>query len=83
MGLLHIHYIKKYNDEIGGVGIAENLRNYYIIYFWVSNRKWWWYIYFGLLVSSTRMHIFSTDACIIWMVLQGDIDYIVMILERQ
>ena len=27
-----------------GVGIPDNLRNYYMIYFWVRNRKWWWYI---------------------------------------
>ena len=31
---------------MGGVGIADNLRNYYRIYSWVSNRKWWWYIFF-------------------------------------
>ena len=33
---------QKYNKEMGGVGIADNLRNYYMIYFGVWNRKWWW-----------------------------------------
>ena len=28
------------------VGIADNPRKYYRIYFGVRKRKWWWYIFF-------------------------------------
>ena len=41
-----MNYTKKHNNEMGGVGIADNIRNYYRIYIWVRNRKWWWYILF-------------------------------------
>ena len=39
---LHMKYIKKYNNKIGGAGIADSIRKYYRIYILVSNRKWWW-----------------------------------------
>ena len=38
--------INTYNDKMGGVGIANNPRNYYRIYFGVIKRKCWWYILF-------------------------------------
>ena len=49
---LRMKYINKYNNEMVGVGIAENIRNYYRIYFWVRNRKWWWYIYVGFIPTN-------------------------------
>ena len=42
--LLYMNYINKYNNSLVGVGISDNLRNYYGVYFGVRNRKWWWYI---------------------------------------
>ena len=41
-----MNYIKKYNNEMWGVGISDKLRNYYRIGFWVRNRKLWWLIFF-------------------------------------
>ena len=41
---------KKYNNKMGGVGIADNPKNHYGIYFGVSKRKWWWYILFWSVV---------------------------------
>ena len=38
--------INKYNNKMGGVGIADNHRNYYSIYFRVRNRNLWRYIFF-------------------------------------
>ena len=29
---LHMNYIKKYNNEMGGDGTSDNIRNYYRIY---------------------------------------------------
>ena len=37
-----MNYIRKYNNEMGGDGINDNVRNYYRIYIWLRNRKWWW-----------------------------------------
>ena len=44
--LLRMNCTKKYNDKMGGVGIADKPRSYYRIYFGVSKMKWWWYILF-------------------------------------
>ena len=62
---------KKYKNKMGGLGIADNPRNYYRVYFGVRNRKWWWYILFW--------HTLSTYAFITCMVLQENIDYLIMI----
>ena len=51
---------KKYNNKMGGVGIADNPRNYYRIYFGVRKRKWWWYIFFWAVV------VILTNAYIIY-----------------
>ena len=37
---------KKYKNKMVGVGISDDPRNYYRIYFGVRKRKWWWYIFF-------------------------------------
>ena len=57
---LHINYINKYNNEMGGSGIADNLSNYYRIYFWARKRKWWWHIFFW------GVGVILRDACIIY-----------------
>ena len=41
---------KKYDNKMGGVGISDNPRNYYRIYFGVRERAWWWYILFWAVV---------------------------------
>ena len=46
-----MNYVNKYYYEIGCVGIADNLMNYYILYFGVRNRKGWWYILFWDIFS--------------------------------
>ena len=43
---LRMNCTKKYNNKMGGVGIADNPINYYRVYFGVRKRKWWWYIFF-------------------------------------
>ena len=42
--------IKKYKNKMGGVGIADNLKNCYRIFSGVRKRKWWWYILFWSVV---------------------------------
>ena len=46
MRFLRMNCINKYNNKMGGVGIADNPRSYYRIYLGVRKRKWWWYILF-------------------------------------
>ena len=41
-----MNYINKYNNTMGDVGIDDNPRNYYRIYFGLRKRKWWGYILF-------------------------------------
>ena len=35
-----MNYINKYNNEMGGDDIADQLRRYYRIYLCLRNRKW-------------------------------------------
>ena len=76
-------YINKCNTEMGGVGIADNLRNYYRIYFGEGRGSGGGKFYFGLLVSSSIMRTLFTYAFITCTVLQGNIYYLIMILERK
>ena len=46
-----MNYSNKYNNEIGDVKISDELRNYYMKSFGVSNRKWRWYILFWDVVD--------------------------------
>ena len=61
---------KKYSNKMGGVGIADNPRNYYRIYFGVRKRKLWCvvviltnayiiYICINNMSSTPRKHILS------------------------
>ena len=43
---------------MGGVGIDDNPRNYYSVYFGVKKRKWLWYILFwdvGVILTNAYM----------------------------
>ena len=64
--LLRMKCTNKYNNKMGGVGIVDNPRNYYRIYFRV-------------LLSSSRMNALSTYAFIACTIVQGKIYYIVMV----
>ena len=56
--LLRMKCTNKYNNKIGGVGIVDNSRNYYRIYFRV-------------FLSSSRMHALSTYVFIACTLVQG------------
>jgi hypothetical protein len=52
---LRLNYINKYNQEMGGVDIADQLRGCYRIDRFVRNRKWWWSMLFwsiGVLLTN-------------------------------
>ena len=52
---LRLNQINKYNLEMGGVDIADQLRGVYRIDRWVRNWKWWWSILFWSIgVSRTN-----------------------------
>ena len=58
MRFLRMNCIKKYNNKMERVGIADNPRNYYRIYFGLRKRKWWWYILFwSVVVILKNAHI--------------------------
>ena len=55
---LRMNCTKKFNNKMGGVGIDDNPRNYYRIYFGARERKWWWYICFcAVVVILTNAYI--------------------------
>ena len=53
---LRLNINDDYNNDMGGVDIANQLRNYYRFDHWMRLRKWWWPIFFWsigiLLVNS-------------------------------
>ena len=46
---LRMNTINEYNNTMGGVDLADQLRGTYCIYKVVLNIKWWWYILFWLI----------------------------------
>ena len=68
MRFICMNCINKFNNKIGGVGIDDKPRNYYRIYFGLSKRK-------------SKIHTLSTYAFIKWTILQGNIDYLIMIYK--
>jgi len=55
MEFLRLNQINKYNMEMGGVDIADQLRGVYRLDRWVRNRKWWWSLLFwstGVLLTN-------------------------------
>eukprot|EP00536_Pseudo-nitzschia_multiseries_P011345 jgi/Psemu1/28636/gm1.28636_g len=54
---LCMNFIDMYNNEMGGVDIADQLRESYQVQTWLCNRKWWWALMFwGLGVCLTNVH---------------------------
>ena len=52
---LRLEHIDMYNNNMGGVDIADQLRGNYRFDHWVRNRKWWWSIFiwgFGQLITN-------------------------------
>ena len=61
---LRLNQINKYNLEMGGVDIADQLRGVYRIDRWVRNRKWWWSILFWSIgVSLTNAYKLYLRLC--------------------
>ena len=55
---LRMNNIHKYNTEMGGVDLADQLRGNYRLDKCVRNRKWWWPILFwGIGVLLTNAYI--------------------------
>ena len=43
---LILNQINNYNNGMGNVDVADQLRGVYRLYRWVRNRKWWWSMLF-------------------------------------
>ena len=53
--ILRMNTIHEYNNTMGGVDIADQLRGTYHIDKGIRNRKWWWYILFwqiGVMITN-------------------------------
>ena len=46
MMFLRLSINNDYNYGMGGVDIADQLRNYYRFDHWMRKRKWWWSVFF-------------------------------------
>ena len=55
---LRMGFIDQYNNTMGDVDLADQLRGSYRFDMWVRNRKWWWSIFFGDLECWLRTLIF-------------------------
>ena len=59
--LLRLNQIGKYNNGIGDVNVADQLRGVYRLDHWLRNRKWWWSILFCsmvvLLTNSYKLYL--------------------------
>jgi hypothetical protein len=45
LGFLRLNVDNDYNNDMNGVDIADQLRNYYGFDYWLRNFKWWWPIF--------------------------------------
>ena len=55
MKFLRLNQINKYNNEMGSVDVADQLRGVYRMDRWVCNREWWWSMLFwsvGVLLTN-------------------------------
>ena len=58
---LRLNQINRYNNSMGEVDIADQLRGSYRFNHWLRNRKWWWSLLFwGLGVILTNAYIVYT-----------------------
>ena len=67
MKFLQVNQIHKYNNEMGHVDIADQLRGTYRMDHWVRNRKWWWSIMFwgiGVLLTNAYVMYVSVNTFI-------------------
>ena len=59
--LLRLNQIEKYNNGMGDVDVADQLRGVYRLDRWVRNRKWWWSMMFCsmgvLLTNSYKLYL--------------------------
>ena len=59
---LRLNTIHDYNQKMGGVDIADQLRGTYRLDRWVRNRKWWWSImYWSFGVMLTNAYVVYLD----------------------
>ena len=47
-----LNIVDKYNNGMGNVDQADQLRLQYCIHYWIRNRKWWWEIFFWIFENS-------------------------------
>ena len=61
LDFLRLNQIDDYNNSMGGVDIADQLRGTYCPNHWLRNRKWWWAIWnWGLgvqLVNAYKLYV--------------------------
>jgi hypothetical protein len=64
MQFLRMNNINEYNDTMGNVDLADQLRGSYRLDHWVRNRKWWWSLFFwGIGVLLTNSYIVYNKVC--------------------
>ena len=58
---LRLNKIDKYNNGMGDVNVADQLRGVYRLVRWVRNSKWWWSILFWsmgvLLINYYKLYL--------------------------
>ena len=47
-----LNIVDEYNNGMGNVDQADQLRLQYRIHYWIRNRKWWWAIFFWVFENS-------------------------------
>ena len=47
-----LNIVDKYNNGMGNVDQADQLRLQYQIHYWIRNCKWWWAIFFWIFENS-------------------------------
>jgi preprotein translocase subunit SecY len=61
---LRLNQIDTYNYGMGSVDVANQLRVFYRLNHWLSNRKWWWSILFWVIsVILTNFYVLYTKMC--------------------
>ena len=56
---LRLNQIDKYNNGMGDVDVADQLRGVYKLDCWVRNSKWWWsMLFFSMGVLLTNYYKF-------------------------
>jgi len=67
MRFLRLNINNDYNFGMGGVDIADQLRNYYRMDHWLRMTKWWWSIFlWGMGVQMVNAYILYVEHCTIY-----------------